>query len=199
MKMIEESDAEFVCLQEVTSEFLMVLLEYPAVRDRYFLSGNLILNYGVIILTKFPSLFYEMPFPTHMGRSLLICEPINGINNIPLLVSTSHLESLGHTPVRIEQMKMSFSVLGEVCDSLMMGDCNFDSRQHPEEQAYLKKSGWVDVYLKYHEGVEGQTMLPRHRYSGWRPDKIFCPPSLTYWTLSDLKMVGKFSIPSYSG
>ena len=57
------------------------------------MSGNFISGYGVLIISKFPCVIYEMPFPTLMNRSLIVAEPIGGINGKPLLVCTAHLES----------------------------------------------------------------------------------------------------------
>lgn len=70
-----------------------LLLDVSYIKDTYYISGNVIKGYGVLILSKFPCHFFEMPFPTLMGRSLLIAEPIGGINNQQLLVGTVHLES----------------------------------------------------------------------------------------------------------
>lgn len=48
-----------------------------------------------MIISKFPCQFFEMPFNTMMNRSLLVAEPINGLNGKPILVGTVHLESMG--------------------------------------------------------------------------------------------------------
>lgn len=94
MQMLQESDAEFICLQEVTQTFMtQYILKAPFIRENYFISGNTISGYGVLILTKFPSHFYEVPLPTKMARSLLICEPLKG--DKLFAIATVHLESGG--------------------------------------------------------------------------------------------------------
>lgn len=89
IQMIADSDAEFVCLQEVTHTFMhQYLLTSETIRRKYFVSGNTLPNYGVLILSKYPAKYFEVPLPSGMGRSLLICEPAN----MPA-VATAHLES----------------------------------------------------------------------------------------------------------
>ena len=98
MAMIEQSNADFVCLQEVTHPFMhQHLLTNNHVREKYFISGNTLPNYGVLILSRFPCKFYEMPLNSKMGRSMLICQPIinYGYENLPTAVATVHLESGG--------------------------------------------------------------------------------------------------------
>ena len=79
---------------------MKLLLSQPWVRARYHVSeSNWFAFYKVLILSKWPCKFYETPFKhSHMGRSLLICETT--INNQPLLVATSHFESLNQAKVR---------------------------------------------------------------------------------------------------
>jgi len=126
LQMMEESDADFICMQEVTAYFMTRLLACPHIRNTYFISGNHINGYGVLIASKYPSLFYESPFPTLQGRSFLICEPIDGVNNKPFAVGTVHLESGGPSgPVRIKQLKLAVEALSKVYDHVIMGDFNF--------------------------------------------------------------------------
>lgn len=73
-----------------------VILGNEAIIAKFpFYSLNPLGRYGVMILTKHPCLFFEMPFhSSNMGRSLLIAEPINGINGQQMVVATAHFESL---------------------------------------------------------------------------------------------------------
>ena len=70
------------------------------VKSRYLgvggtISGNqFLVPYGVVIISKYPCLFYEKYFTSQMGRSLLCAEPMIPIN---LIVATSHFESLGYS------------------------------------------------------------------------------------------------------
>ena len=55
-------------------------------------TGNqFLVPYGVLIISKYPCLFYEQYFTSYMGRSLLCAEPLIPAN---LIVATAHFESL---------------------------------------------------------------------------------------------------------
>ena len=70
-----------------------VLLDNQFIKQNYYISGNIIKGYGVLMLTRFPCHFFEVPFESSMRRSLIIGEPIGGINGTPVLFGTVHLES----------------------------------------------------------------------------------------------------------
>ena len=65
-----------------------------------------------------------------MGRSLLIAEPINGINGRQVIVATSHFESLDEAETRKYQMQTTFDVLkaGPGREVIVCGDFNFDNK-----------------------------------------------------------------------
>ena len=93
LKMIKESQPDIVCLQEVTKPFMNILLDQSFIKHSYYISGNIIKGYGNLMLTRFPCNFFEVPFESSMNRSLLLAEPIGGINGKPILFGTVHLES----------------------------------------------------------------------------------------------------------
>ncbi len=64
IQMMENSNADFFCLQEVTAYSMTRILQAPFIRQSYFVSGNHILGYGVLVVSRFPAVFYESPFPT---------------------------------------------------------------------------------------------------------------------------------------
>lgn len=100
MRIMEQSDADFICLQEVITDFKTILMDEPWVRQKYHLNqSNWYTSYGVLILSKWPCKFFERPYSqSRMGRSLLVCETV--INNQPIVVATSHFESLDNPKVR---------------------------------------------------------------------------------------------------
>ena len=59
IQIILDSDADIVCLQEVTGNFLKMFLRNDTILSRYYLSGNGIRGYGVCMLIKFPCHFSE--------------------------------------------------------------------------------------------------------------------------------------------
>eukprot|EP00347_Sterkiella_histriomuscorum_P002487 403367959 len=202
INMIEQSDADFICLQEVTQAFMSSLLQNTTIRSTYFISGNHISGYGVLILSKYPSLFYEMPFCTLQGRSLLICEPLEGItqNQKNLLVGTMHLESNGpNFNIRIKQMQSAFEVMRDIgcLDHLFMGDFNFDSTSEDQHKVLIE-NGYYDVYLDLNDGKESGTMLGKKDLPQWRPDKIICLKDMPIWKPKDIQIVGKFAIPKFA-
>ena len=168
--MIEDSDAEFVCLQEVTHAFMhRYLLPSEFIRKTYFVSGNTLPNYGVLILSKVPCNFFEVPLPSGMGRSMLVCETSNGF-----AVATVHLESgQSNGEARKTQLRTCLKILqGSFESSLLMGDCNF-STQHVDHQQIISDEGFNDCYLDLLKGEEEWTMPPKKGFeTGWRPDRV---------------------------
>ena len=59
--MIEDSDSDIICLQEVTSQFMEVLLKSTFVRKNYKISlSHFFTFYGLVILTRLNGSFYEL-------------------------------------------------------------------------------------------------------------------------------------------
>jgi endonuclease/exonuclease/phosphatase family metal-dependent hydrolase len=97
LSVIEDADADIVCLQEVTPTTQAMLLQNKFIYDTYCTNGTFSGNkfkafYGVMIFSKVPAAFYELDFEaTMMGRSLIVCEPLDPV--LPV-VATAHFESL---------------------------------------------------------------------------------------------------------
>ena len=112
---LENSDADVICLQEVTPFFLQLLTEQDWMRKRYILSDSIgtslkgsQLAYGVIIAVKKPtpiSMFTLHNLPSRMNRRMLrvsIYAPETVGNHqeksaVQLVVGTVHLEVRGQT------------------------------------------------------------------------------------------------------
>jgi endonuclease/exonuclease/phosphatase family metal-dependent hydrolase len=97
IQMAIDSDADFVCFQEVIGPFFQAITLNKKIQETYYISGNPIQGYGVLILSKLPAYFYEYQYTTSMmGRSLLVAEvcinPKQGKTGT-YYVATSHLES----------------------------------------------------------------------------------------------------------
>lgn len=104
-----------------------VLLDQTFVKEQYYISGNIIKGYGVLMLTRYPCYFFEMLFPTVMGRSLLVAEPVGGVSGHHMLVGTVHLESGNSAEVRKKQLQMAINVLKTCHSNVLLGDFNFHS------------------------------------------------------------------------
>eukprot|EP00347_Sterkiella_histriomuscorum_P019482 403341465 len=193
LKILEKSKADFVCLQEVIYDFQVMLFNEKWVRERYFVSEmDITGGYGVLILSKWPCRFYEMAFPGRMGRSLLLAEC--QINDQPVIVATSHFESLNNQEIRKQQLEIAQPLVSLVDNGFLMGDFNFDSSWR-SEQANIDKE-FEDIYLTLNQGVESFTMPKTPEFPQWRPDKILVKKS-SKWKPKSIDIIGRFSIPSF--
>ena len=96
-----------------------------------YISGNTIEEYGVLILSKWPTYFFEFPFKNSwMDRSLLVAETT--FNNKTFLICTSHLESLDNRYKRASQMDYIQNTILKGHDAVFMGDFNFDFKWRDE-------------------------------------------------------------------
>jgi len=105
--MLRESEADIICLQEVTSILLQQILQSSYFQSNYFLSGNGFQGYGLLTLSRFPVRFFEERFISTMGRSVIIAEiPFaQGEDEKVILVGNTHLESAQNQEAREFQLK----------------------------------------------------------------------------------------------
>jgi len=126
-KILEESNAGIIALQEVTPDFLMWLRDERWVQENYVLSDSVgttlrgsELTYGVITLVQKQVLvtsesgeggvgFILHTLPTKMNRSVLVTEFSTG--DVTWRVANTHLESLDNSPTREKQLKIIFEIL----------------------------------------------------------------------------------------
>lgn len=165
---------DFICLQEVTKEFLHFLYSHKFIQENYYLSENFKRGYDVLILSKYFTKFSLKEFPPNMRRKLLIGEYLfNGKETIYL--ATSHFESLNSAKTRQEQLKITFQILNENKLNFLMGDFNLDSSWEIEEKNIDKsyKDSWILHCEKYNiNQTEGLTMPKDSQFPEWRPDRI---------------------------
>lgn len=58
MRILQQSDADFICLQEVTEDFKALLMAEDWAKKKYFVSGSSMFTfYGVLIMSKWPCKF----------------------------------------------------------------------------------------------------------------------------------------------
>ena len=142
MQIIIDADADFVCLQEVIDVTKKIFVSNRTLTERYpYFSCNEFGGYGIMIFTKHPCNFFELDFEaSRMYRSLLVAEPINGINGRQVLIATSHFESLDSKRARKAQMQATFKLLGsgerKGHDVIVCGDFNFDNSWTHETEVY---------------------------------------------------------------
>eukprot|EP00030_Apusomonadida_sp_AF-17_P004371 a509413_144.p1 GENE.a509413_144~~a509413_144.p1 ORF type:complete len:310 (-),score=87.81 a509413_144:227-1117(-) len=130
-RLCQESEADFIALQEVLPEFLFDLLAEEWVREHYSVSdidGTTIERYGVVLLARPRAAALAIAvLPTRMGRKLVFGVYEAGAGT-RLAVGTMHFESLDSAPLRRTQLELCARILSESADAvLLVGDFNFCS------------------------------------------------------------------------
>ena len=133
----------------------------------------MITGYGCLIITRFPCHFFEVPLESSQNRSLLIAEPIGGINGKPILLATVHLESGDRREARKHQLELILKIISTCGNNMLMGDFNFNSTWK-DQQSVITNNGYRDILLEL-IGHEKFTMAKSPKYNEWRPDKIVIP------------------------
>jgi tyrosyl-DNA phosphodiesterase 2 len=170
LRILRNSSADFVCLQEVTKRFVDIVCKDSWIRETYCVSdvdGSTVHPYGVMMMTKHNvEQFYNFAFEeSMMDRSLLVA-----VYDDQFAVSTSHLESLGYNMnARIEQLRLSTEVLQSIDHSVFCGDFNFCSDWM--ENSHIPED-FKDIWPHLHPQDNGFTMPESGRFSAWRPDRI---------------------------
>jgi endonuclease/exonuclease/phosphatase family metal-dependent hydrolase len=173
---IRKFNPDFVCFQEVTRNFINLMCKEEFVRETYFVSdvdGRTVSPYGTLILSKYElDCFHQFSFErSEQGRSLLAAPfMFHRDTSETLVVSTSHLESIGrNAPVRIEQLGISFKILETVPNGILCGDFNFC--QDWKENSHIPDS-YEDLWHNLRPEEFGYTMPPNGRFKAWRPDRV---------------------------
>lgn len=192
-KIIQNLKADVICLQEVTQPFWVRLLNEKWVREGYYVSGNSMRGYGVMVLSRYPFNFFEYPFRSFMGRSLLL--GTGAMSNVQsVTIATAHFESANSAPSRKAQLELTFEKLKNFPNPILMGDFNFDN---PEEKKNLSEE-YSDVWeLLRQPDEEYHTMKPKPGLTPWRPDKV-----LVYKTIKivpkTIKRIGTEPLAKYA-
>jgi hypothetical protein len=170
-----------------------ILIEGLGGRYPYWTMNDLP-GYGLMMFTKHPCHFYEKPFTTSKWkRSLLIAEPIHGLQNHPLTIATSHFESLANHQARKSQMREAFSLMPAE-NSIICGDYNFDDAWQHETQVY-EQAGYEEVLKKYVPET-AFTMYKTSKGGAVRFDKILLSRSSLEPTNGFI--CGKFATPLFA-
>lgn len=184
---IYRADADLIALQEVTPEFFGHLAAAPWAGDyeRSDPEGEGLGDYGVLLLSRRGlRRVEEVPFPTQMGRRLVVAEV--RVGGAPLTFASAHLESLGEAGLRAEQLRTSFAALaGRTADCLFVGDMNFVDGA-PEETAALDPA-FMDVWPALRPDEPGYTVdsevnrmrwIVKEKVTRKRIDRVLCRGAL---------------------
>jgi tyrosyl-DNA phosphodiesterase 2 len=187
LDIIASSDADFVCLQEVTDRFADALSRDERLRAKYYFPDKPVRSYIVFILAKYPVAFRELGLRSGMGRSLVAAHfKLNGQDAV---VSTVHLESLDNARLRAEQLATIFPYISCSLFAILCGDFNFDHTWR-DEQANLQLD-FVDSWAALHDlaAEPGHTMPATPRFPAWRPDRVMLKSSA--WRVVNVEIVGR--------
>jgi len=190
LKIIEETSADFICLQEVTKPFYTKLLACKWVRDEYYIPEISADKCNTLILSRFPCKFHKKEWPTRMERYLLYGEI--QINKVRTAVATLHLESLANSSYRKKQLDITFEELGAYPKVFILGDFNFDWASENKNIA----PHYIDIWPILHPGSPGCTQPKTHDFIAWRPDKILMKKHKKYRPM-EVRRVGMEPLPKY--
>ena len=139
VNILRASQADVVCLQEVTPWSREIFASDPFLTEIYAFSENPLGRYGVLILAKkerAPS-FQTHAMETMMGRDLVgvvVDLPSGGAPKRKVLVLTAHFESLSAAPIRKLQLEQAASVMNEksLSDGVLRNMMSFFSGATPK-------------------------------------------------------------------
>lgn len=206
-KILNESDADIIALQEVTYHFLQLILMQDWIRKDYFISdfkGDTFGSYGVLLLSRFSIKELSLhQLATHMERQLLLAEFV--INDQSFKVATVHLESMKDSvDIRAEQLEAIFPLLASADNSVLMGDFNFCS-SNKVESANINDD-YIDLWSELKPNEFGATlnseinkMLIQNSSSKImsRYDKILFQQKKAVWYCKDIHLIGDTAISDY--
>ena len=159
LHIIHQYGADLIGLQEVTSEFLKIVLEQDWVREDYFISdfqGSTVQPHGVLLLSRLPirRLFLH-ELPSALDRKVLVADIL--LNGQVTKAGILHLESMKkNARLRAKQLSEIFPLLEDAPHAVLMGDFNFDpswpDENHPIDSRYQ------DLWSVLEPGKPGYTI-----------------------------------------
>jgi len=185
-RMLESSDADFICLQEVTHRLISMIFKESWLKN-YYVARNKMSHYGLMVLSRWPCVFKELSFNTEMNRTAIVAE--TKINGEIVAIASSHLESLeSNRDYRENQMSQTFSFLENYQNAMFMGDFNFGDNYRENK---LIPESYDDLWKSFNniETEPGYTMPKTSDFRAWRPDHILASQS-SFWTPHQINRVG---------
>jgi endonuclease/exonuclease/phosphatase family metal-dependent hydrolase len=157
LKIIGDSDADVIALQEVAPWFLSELTKtewfkkYPVPKS----DDKIICARGLLILSKQPITSADYGWlPSRQRRAYLIVE--TKVNGVTFKVATCHLDSfLKEGAMRAKQLDVFFKKLAADKNAIFMGDFNFGDDAQPETK-HIDKN-YVDLWTQVNGKKKGYT------------------------------------------
>ncbi|KAJ3139067.1 hypothetical protein HK100_012097 [Physocladia obscura] len=163
---LEETDAEFIVLQEVNHRFLNLLCSLPWVKEQYYLSIANVKNdseipTGLVALSKFS--FQSKVVRLSAGKQSLILSlsvtPKNSESHSIVNIAVVHLTSdykADKSALRISQWKALLENLNS--SSFVVGD--FNSHEDEKLEYQFAVAGFTDAWTVMHLDSNGATFDP---------------------------------------
>ena len=204
LDVLRDTDADVICLQEVTRPFLGHALASEWVRRGYAVSdgsGETVDPYGVLLLSRVPLEALELiELPSETGRRLLVASL--RIGHRRLVVGNLHLESRGEKAAsRVAQMEAIFPLLrARGDDVVLVGDFNFDSEAM--EAGHLDTS-FVDLWPALRPGEPGWSMdthanrmtyLHKQKHKQVRFDRVLARSPQGHFAGRSIRLLGTEAI-----
>eukprot|EP01091_Cochliopodium_minus_P016465 TRINITY_DN6178_c0_g1_i1.p1 TRINITY_DN6178_c0_g1~~TRINITY_DN6178_c0_g1_i1.p1 ORF type:complete len:301 (+),score=66.73 TRINITY_DN6178_c0_g1_i1:15-917(+) len=167
LEMLEKKNADFICLQEVTSVFIKLLCENEFFQKNYVLSDieeskkvNWTQWYGSMIIMKKQFEGFKLKritFPSNQGRFLVVAYGL--LNERTTAISTSHFESTDEShEKRCEQLDITFNELKQYQESFVCGDFNYDGNdKETPEKKHFPTSNLIDMWPTVNPNDPGYT------------------------------------------
>jgi len=213
LKLLQEYNADFVCLQEVEVSCLMLLLKNEWIQSNFYVTdidGATLDDglYGTCILTKFkPRQVFRQVLPSEGKRKALITEYM--FNGKTTRISTAHCdggERAHDANIRQYQLKALSEQSSISHDAFFTGDLNIYS----DNELEFLSSEFSDCWKILYPNLPGYTFdtqvnpwcnFQRRQLLGAhfpeqqnRFDRIFMKETNSSWCLTGIEIVGKTPI-----
>lgn len=156
-KILKDSHADIIALQEVAPWFIEELEKQPWTRSYHSLmsQGKRSAPRGLLVLSKSPITEAKADYlPSRQQRAYLIVETL--IQGVKVSVANCHLDSpLESGVIRAKQLDVYFQLLKEAENAIFLGDFNFGDGERPETGKL--RDSYVDSWKHTNQNEAGFT------------------------------------------
>ena len=204
-KLLQESSADIICLQELTPSIQSDLLQQEWVKDYYISTSVTSLPNGELMLSKYPIINRErFKFTETCTNRLInvmdISVPINEIypDGNYITVITAQLEPLDHnSEYRREQFNGIMKILHNKNNAFLLCDMNMTEKESP-----VLMEEWLDAWVESGSSPDTQYTFDSEKngningYQKCRYDRIIYRSNK--WRIKNLDLLGVKPIENIS-